>query len=108
MNYKFVVLLPDRSFIDITKLDNIIRSNQFLSPFRILFTTDDCTDVRKLSVIFEFNGKKICFILWPSGKSIIMSAGNIDNAFKIYDFLCDIFTSVWDNIVIPLPIPDED
>ena len=108
VNYKFVVLLPDRSFLDITKLDNIIRNNQYLSPFPVVFIYDSIVDVRKLSVIFDCNGKKIRFILWPSGKSIILSAGNIDNAFKIYDFLRDLFTSVWDSIVISLPIPDKD
>lgn len=106
LNYKFDVLLPPHFRIDVSKLDEILATDLYSPPFRIVLRSDHIDSIRRISIVFESNGKKTRVIIWPSGKINIMSVASIDDAFKIYDFLCEIFTAEWGNIIIEIPIPD--
>ena len=99
LNFKFYIILPSNYLIDISKLDTIIRSDLYTHPFKILFTGDPLDSIRRLSIIFESNGKKTRVIIWPSGKINIMGATSYDDAFKIYKFLGEIFESEQSNVL---------
>jgi hypothetical protein len=106
LNYKFEVLLTPQFRIDISKLDEILSTDLYSPPFRIVCRSDPVEAIRRISIVLESNGKKTRVIIWPSGKINIMSVASIDDAIKIYDFLCEIFTAEWDNIIKKIPIPD--
>jgi len=106
LNYRFEVLLTPHFRVDVSKLDEILASDLYSPPFRIILRSDPIESIRRLSIVFESNGKKTRVIIWPSGKINLMAVGSYENALKIYDFLCEIFTAEWENIIKEVPIPD--
>lgn len=106
LNYKFKVILSPQFRVDISKLDKILTTDLYSPPFHIVHRSDPNEGISRFSIIFESNGKKSRVIIWPSGKINIMSVASIDVAIKIYDFLHEIFTAEWDNIIKEIPIPD--
>lgn len=106
LNYKFDVLLTPQFRVDISKLDEILTTDLYSPPFHIVLRSDPIEGIRRFSIVFESNGKKTRVIIWPSGKINIMSVASINDAIKIYDFLREIFTAEWDNIIKEIPIPD--
>ena len=106
LNFKYHMISPSNLCVDISKLDSILASDLYQPPFKILFRSDPIESIRKLSIIFEFNGKKTRVIIWPSGKINIMSATSYDDALKIYNFLGDIFESEASNVLAIVPTPD--
>ena len=106
LNFKYHMILPSNVLIDISKLDSILDSELYPAPFKIIFTINRIESIRKLSIIFESNGKKTRVIIWPSGKINIMSATSYDDALKIYNFLGQIFESEASNVLVIIPTPD--
>ena len=106
LNYRFAVLLTPHFRVDVSKLDEILASNLYSPPFHIILRSDPIESIRRLSIVFEYNGKKTRVIIWPSGKINIMAVASIEDALKIYDFLCDIFNAEWDTVIKEVPIPD--
>nr|CAG8570241.1 6943_t:CDS:2 [Entrophospora candida] len=87
-------------------LNYILASDLHPPPFKIVYRADTIESIRKLSIIFESNGKKTRVIIWPSGKINIMSATSYDDAFKIYNFLGEIFETEASNILEIVPTRD--
>jgi len=106
LNYKFAVSLMSQNRVDISKLDEILASDLYSPPFPIVLRAVPYDSISRISIVFESNGKKTRVIIWPSGKINIMAVASIDDARKIYDFLCEIFTTEWENIITEIPIPD--
>ena len=106
LNFKYHMISPSNSRVDISKLDSILASDLYQPPFKILFRSDPIESIRKLSIVFESNGKKTRVIIWPSGKINIMSATSYDDALIIYNFLGKIFESEASNVLAIVPTPD--
>ena len=106
LNFKCHMILPSNFLVDISKLDSILASDLYPPPFKILYRADPIESIRKLSILFESNGKKTRVIIWPSGKINIMSASSYDDALKIYNFLGQIFESEASNVFAIIPTPD--
>jgi len=106
LNYKFAVLLMSQNRVDISKLDEILSTDLYSPPFPIVHRILPFDSINRISIVFESIGKKTRVIIWPSGKINIMAVASIDDARKIYDFLCEIFTTEWENIITEIPIPD--
>ncbi|CAJ0827023.1 3706_t:CDS:2 [Entrophospora sp. SA101] len=103
LNFKYHMILPSNLQVDISKLDSILTSDLYPPPFKIVYKADPIESIRKLSIIFESNGKKTCVIILPSGKINIMSATSYDDALKIYNFLGEIFESEVSNLLAIVP-----
>ncbi|CAJ0898247.1 5063_t:CDS:10 [Entrophospora sp. SA101] len=106
LNFKYHMLLPSNLRIDVSKLDSILASDLYPPPFKIVYKVDPIDSIRKLSIVFESNGKKTRVIIWPSGKINIMSAISYDDALKIYNFLGEIFESEATNLLAIVPTSD--
>jgi hypothetical protein len=107
LNYKFNVILPENTLIDISKMHDIISSDNFPTPFLIDYVSDSLDDIRKLSIKFNALGKNTRVHIWPSGKINIMNCPSLDSSFLIYDYLNSIFSSEINNLFKALPIPDK-
>nr|CAG8651759.1 3005_t:CDS:1 [Entrophospora candida] len=106
LNFKYHMILPSNLLVDISKLNSILASDLHPPPFKIVYRSDTIESIRKLSIIFESNGKKTRVIIWPSGKINIMSATSYDDAFKIYNFLGEIFETEASNLLVIVPTRD--
>ena len=106
LNFKFHMILPSNFLFDISKLDSILASDLYPPPFKILYRADPIESIRKLSIIFESNGKKTRVMIWPSGKINIMAVTSYFDALEIYNFLCAIFESEASNLLAIAPTPD--
>ncbi|CAH1768053.1 12654_t:CDS:2, partial [Entrophospora sp. SA101] len=53
LNYKFNVILPENTLIDISKMHDIISSDNFTSPFPIDYVSNPLDGIRKLSIKFN-------------------------------------------------------
>ncbi|CAJ0822959.1 7802_t:CDS:2 [Entrophospora sp. SA101] len=58
LNFKYHMILPSNLCINISKLDSILASDLYPPPFKIVFRADPIESIRRLSIIFESNGKK--------------------------------------------------
>jgi len=103
LNYKFAVSLMSQNRVDISKLDEILASDLYSPPFPIVLRAVPYDSISRISIVFESNGKKTRVIIWPSGKINIMAVASWGDAYKIYNFLCDIFNAEWDNIITKIP-----
>ena len=106
LNYRFAVLLTPHFRVDVSKLDEILATDLYSPPFPITLRAVPYDSISRISIVFEYNGKKTRVIIWPSGKINLMAVDSIDDAYKIYDFLCEIFTAEWDTVIKEVPIPD--
>ena len=100
------MILPSNFLFDISKLDSILASDLYPPPFKILYRADPIESIRKLSIIFESNGKKTRVMIWPSGKINIMAVTSYFDALEIYNFLCAIFESEASNLLVIAPTPN--
>ncbi|CAH1769185.1 11474_t:CDS:1, partial [Entrophospora sp. SA101] len=96
LNYKFNVILPKNTLIDISKIHDIISSDNFPSPFPIDYVSNPLDGIHKLSIKFNASGKNTYVLIWP-----------LDSNFLIYDYLNSIFSSEIYNLFKTLPIPDK-
>ncbi|CAJ0849560.1 8820_t:CDS:2, partial [Entrophospora sp. SA101] len=66
------MILPSNLLIDISKLDSILAGDLYPPPFKIIFRADAIESIRKLSIIFESNGKKTRVIIWPTSNLFVI------------------------------------
>ena len=75
------------------------------SPFPIKYIKHDAEDVHsKIAVVFT---SKIRVHIWPKSGKVNMFGFKAElSAVMVYDFIQDIFSAMWDDLVRGSPSPD--
>jgi hypothetical protein len=107
-NYKFVINIGEGRFIDLASLAYTLESDvsiREVSPFPIKFIKYDAGDVHsKIAIVFTSKNR---VHIWPkSGKVNIFGTNTELAASLLYDFICNIFSTRWDDFVCDSPTPD--
>lgn len=108
LNYRFAVNIGDNKFIDLTSLAHILESNNDIReklPFPIKYIKHDAGDVHsKIAIVFT---SKIRVHIWPkSGKVNMFGFKTELSAVMVYDFIHDIFRTMWNDLVRDSPYLD--
>jgi hypothetical protein len=95
-------------FIDLASLAHALESNVSIheaSPFPIKFIKYDSGDVySKIAIIFLLKNR---VHIWPKLDKVNIFDTNTDLAASLlYDFICNIFSTRWDDFVCDSPTPD--
>jgi hypothetical protein len=107
-NYKFVINIREGRFIDLVSLAHALESDvsiHEISSFLIKFIKYDAGDIHsKIAIVFS---SKNWIHIWPkSGKVNIFGTNTELAASLLYDFICNIFSTKWDDFVCDSPTPD--
>lgn len=108
LNYRFAVNIGDNKFIDLTSLARILESNDSVReklPFPIKYIKHDAGDVHsKIAIVFT---SKIRVHIWPKSGKVNMFGFKAElTAIMVYDFIQDIFRTLWDDLVLDSPVLD--
>jgi hypothetical protein len=107
-NYKFVINIEEGRFINLASLAHALESDVSIykaSPFPIKFIKYDSGDVHsKIAIVFSSKNQ---VHIWPKSGKVNIFGTNTDLAASLlYDFICDIFSTRWDDFVYDSPILD--
>jgi hypothetical protein len=107
-NYKFVINIKEGRFIDLASLAYALESNVSIreaSPFPIMFIKYNSSDVHsKIAIVFS---SKNWVHIWPKSGKVNIFSTNTDLATSLlYNFICDIFSTRWDDFVCDSSILD--
>jgi hypothetical protein len=107
-NYKFVINIEEGRFIDLASLAHALESDVSIreaSPFPIKFIKYDSGDVHsKIAIVFSLKNR---IHIWPKSGKVNIFGTNTDLAASLlYDFICDIFSTRWDDFVCDSSTPD--
>jgi hypothetical protein len=107
-NYKFVINIKEGRFIDFASLAHALESDVSIreaSPFLIKFIKYDSDDVHsKIAIVFSLKNR---VHIWPKSGKVNIFGTNTDLAASLlYDFICDIFSTRWNDFVCDSPTPD--
>jgi hypothetical protein len=107
-NYKFAINIREGRFIDFASLAHILESNvsiRKVSPFLIKFIKYNFGDVHsKIAIVFLLKNR---VYIWPKLSKVNIFGTNTEFAASLlYNFICNIFSTKWDDFVCDFPIPN--
>jgi hypothetical protein len=103
-----VINIKEGRFINLASLAHALEfdvSIREASPFPIKFIKYDSGDVHsKIAIVFSSKNR---VYIWPKSGKVNIFGTNTDLAASLfYDFICDIFSTKWDDFVCDSPTPD--
>jgi hypothetical protein len=103
-----VINIKEGRFINLASLAHALESDVSIreaSPFPIKFIKYDSGDVHsKIAIVFSLKNR---IHIWPKSGKVNIFGTNTDLAASLlYDFICDIFSTRWDDFVCDSSTPD--